>query len=234
MIFKTIEDEANGTSIRVAEIFSKLKDYRDAIRAKPAITSSFAFDSDFTTSLNNDIAAIERYQNAVNIDKMSQVNALAVAFKDASTAVKEYAESTQFADINTKTYAINAKTLQVSTMAQSASLSNAKKMIDEYNTGLTRCGLQQVDYLNAIKQTNPQLAKYLSNVQAGNASVRGYVGSLIGAKAATIGLQIATAALNMALTMGISLLVSGLLKVISEAYVSADELSDKVNELTDK
>ena len=163
MIFKTVEDEANGTSIRVAGVFSKLKENIAAIYAKPATISSFAFDSDFNKSLNNDIAAIERYKVAVT-GGMSETEALAVAFKGASAAATEYASSTQFADVSTDAYTVKARSDPVSIMAQGASLSNAKKLIDEYNTGLNQCKLQQADYLNAIKQTNPQLAQYLSNV----------------------------------------------------------------------
>ena len=226
MIFKALEDEAGKTSFKLAAIFSRAKEDIDIILSKPPAISNFDFSDGFEESLKRDISAIEEYKSKVH-DGMSESEAMASSFREASAAAREYAESTNFANINIDEFTNKQRTAQVSTLAQNKSWSNVNTLISEYNTGLTRCGLSQEEYLSAIKQTNPQLAKYLANVQSGNASVRGYIGSLIGAKAATIGLQIATAALNAAISFGISIAISAVVSLFDDLMHREEKIIEK-------
>ena len=82
--------------------------------------------------------------------------------------------------------------------------------------------------------SNTSFGKYISGLNGAKASFGGYVTSLIGAKAATIGLQIATTALNAALTMGISMLVSWAISGIMKLVNAKKELAESVEELTSK
>lgn len=60
----------------------------------------------------------------------------------------------------------------------------------------------------------------------------GYIKSLIGAKAASIGLQVASIALNTAITMGVSLAISALVSQISKWIHAQEEARQKSVELT--
>ena len=92
-----------------------------------------------------------------------------------------------------------------------------KKNIVEYNALATASSKKQAEFLSGIWKTDQGFVKYANSVRAGNASMGGYITSLIGAKINTIGLTIASTALNAALTMGLSfaiqLIVSGLQKL---------------------
>lgn len=222
LIFKTIEDDASASSIRITSIFSTLRDNIKLLLSKAATESSFSFEDGFEESLNNDLAAINNYITAVQ-GGMSEAEALASSFGDASAAAKDYANSTKFAEVNTEDYTIKAKLSQISTLAQNKSLSNTKKLIDEYGTGLKKCGLSQEQYLLEIKKTNPQLAAYLANLHGADATLKGYIGSLFSAKAATIALQIATTALNAVIGMGIGLLLSLIASGLSALFDSIKE-----------
>lgn len=78
----------------------------------------------------------------------------------------------------------------------------------------------QQEFANAVSQTNKNLGTYLSNVEVGSASMAGYGNQLVAITAKTIGLKVATAALNTAISFGITalvgLVVTGISKAISE------------------
>lgn len=82
--------------------------------------------------------------------------------------------------------------------------------------------------------SNTSFGKYISGLNGAKASFGGYVKSLVGAKAATIGLQIATTAMNAALTMGISMLVSWAFEGVMKLINAKKELAEEVEELTSK
>ena len=86
----------------------------------------------------------------------------------------------------------------------------------------------------AWANSNSSFGKYISGLKGSKASFTGYIGSLVGATIKTIALEAATIALNAALTMGISALISFAVKAIGELIVTEDELADKVNEVTSK
>lgn len=220
-IFSTITDEAGKTSIKVTKIFSNLKNnismLFDKANYTPATTSSFTHSDTLYSSLQNDIVALTQYQNAVN-SGMSSTQAFDAYMREASIKAQEYANSVNASTISLKGYKNHLMMTDITNQAQNKSLSNCKILIDEYSTDLKKCGLTQEQYIGAIQKSNPQLANYISNLNGAKGSVGDYVGSLIAAKAATIGLQIATTALNAAISMGISFLVSGAVQLLNEIY----------------
>ena len=113
-----------------------------------------------------------------------------------------------------------------------SAMSNAKSMIEHYNTTFAKSKDLQKDYANSISSFNPVMGNYLSGLKNGEASLGGYVVKLVGAKVATIGLQIATTAMNAALSMGISMLVSFGIEALMSYINRAQELSDKVKDIT--
>lgn len=127
---------------------------------------------------------------------------------------------------------------QVSMMAQNNSLSNVRLLLNEYNSGLQTCGLTQQQFIDSVTQSNSSLGRYLSNVSTGKATMVGYVGSLIAGKIATIGLKVATMALNAVIGMGIGLIISlvssGIMQLIEYAKENLKPLADKIEDVNSK
>lgn len=239
MIFKIFEDEANNTSLGISNAFYKLKDSIATLIARPSSTSSFEFSDGFAESIKADRDAITQYIEAVK-QGMSTTDALAKCFGSASTDARNFAAELQGVSSMSTAEASNAialfeknkKISQVSMQAQGKSISNVKTIIDEYNAILTdsahaqdanykaisKSGLGQKEFLGAIQKTNPPLAKYLSQTKSLNGSVRGYIGSLIAAKAATIGLRVVTTALNTILGMMSGIIASGVIMGLQKLW----------------
>lgn len=106
----------------------------------------------------------------------------------------------------------------------------------------------QAKFLNSLKETNPELSNYITKVMSASAvttengiatniasvSQKRYIGSLVAAKAASIGLKVATVALNAALTIGISLLISGAISAISKVINGVKEAKEETKRLTEE
>lgn len=105
MIFQGVEDEASNTSIKLANIFSRAKEDIDIILSKPPAISNFDFSDGFEESLKRDISAIEEYKSKVH-DEMSESEAMASSFREASATAREYAESTNVANMNIDDFTI--------------------------------------------------------------------------------------------------------------------------------
>lgn len=76
------------------------------------------------------------------------------------------------------------------------------------------------------------MGNYLAGLNGAKASMGGYIKSLSGAKAATISLQIASAAFNTTISMGITLAISALISHISKWIYAQEEARQKSIELT--
>ena len=213
-IFKTIEDEASASGLRITNIFSQAF-------AALKTNSTFSFGTEFNAQLQNDIACINNFKAAV-ASGTPPVEALKNCLLTASQYAVEYATSMEASSLSTDEFATKQKMAAVAAKAQSKSLVTAKALIKEYNQGCQSSGLAQTDFLKAVGQSNSGLAKYLSGLNGAKGSLAGYVTSLVGAKAASIALQATTMALNVAITMGISMAISGLISMISK-WVNAEK-----------
>ena len=241
--FKLIEDDATISGKRIENAFSNT--FSNIKSLMSDVKNPYAFSDVFSTNLNNDIVSINKFIKAVSQGESKNV-ALANYMQMSSNSAKEFANgidvstlatknASEVMDIcssSTKEFETQQKMAQVSLVANSNSLTKTKQLIDEYQGGLKNCGMSQQQFLTAVQATNPQLANYLSGIKNGNASFKGYIRSLIKAKSATILLEIATTALNMAITMGLSVAISGLISWIDKAYTSKSELKKEVEELT--
>lgn len=99
--------------------------------------------------------------------------------------------------------------------------------IKQFNAMQAQGTDQQNAYAQAIGTGNAHLGNYLTNLNGGTATMRGYIGSLVKAKVATIGLQAASMALNMALVAGIGWIVSFGISKISEWARATEIASEK-------
>lgn len=108
-------------------------------------------------------------------------------------------------------------------------LSNAFKV---YNNNLNKSTQLQNAYIKAVGNQNNSLGNYLAGLNGAKASMGGYIKSLISAKAATIGLEIASTALNMALSLGVSLAITAIISQISKLITAQEDARKKSLELT--
>ena len=255
-IFKTIEDDAKASGLRITSIFhdainairttftSEIDDakasglritgiFHNAINAMRTTFTSEIFDSNFESSLNNDITAIKNYKNTV-ASGIEPATALKTCMASASEDAIEYAASIDATSISADEYIAKQRTAQVATVAQSKSLSSAKSLIAEYNSRCKNVGMSQSDFISAIGQTNSGLSKYLSGLNGANASLGGYIVSLASAKLSTIALQVATMALNAALSVGLAIAIQAAVAWLDDLVHAAKKASEAADENASK
>ena len=147
----------------------------------------------------------------------------------------------------------------VTQVAYDKSLSSKKSLIDRFNNAdeLKKMGVNQLEYAEAVKKTDKYMGNHLLTVAKQNeqitaqkkalaesgkaidgsqfktaeASMAGYTKTLVGAKVATIGLQVASMALNAALSMGIGMLVSFAIEGLMSWVNHAQEVADKADDI---
>ena len=232
--FRTIRDEATGTATGITNAFKNA-----SAQTKRAFENiGLKTDSSFKASIDADINALNKYSSTVEKFKNLDIDLdnidLDKIFKDASDSARKFAEDGKLATDGIDGFIKSQKEAQVSTLAQNKSLSNARGIIKEYYSGCQNVKMGQTDFADAVSKTNPQLAKQLTTAQNARGAFAGYVTSLVGAKVATIALEAATMAMNMALTMGISALISWGISKLDEWIETADELKERIGEVTTK
>ena len=229
MLFKTIEDEATLSGLRIQSIFGQVGNQISAMFSTKAMDFS-----GFSTSIESDIAAINNYIVALR-NGQTQEEAFKATMVEASSAAQAYANSVNTASVTTNGFVRYAAMNKVSLEAQNKTLGNVKMLLNEYNSGMANCKLNQADFISAVGQSNSALGKYLTGLNGGKASMKGYITSLVGAKVASFALQAATMALNAALTMGIGALVSWGISAFTEladaVHTSAEEIQEAAEEI---
>ena len=106
--------------------------------------------------------------------------------------------------------------------------------IQQYNSLIGSSKNEQQDLINTITVTNSKLGVYLSGLNGANASLAGYGLSLITSTVKTIALTIATTALNAALTMGISVIVTGAIAAFTSWINASKEITKNAQAAKDK
>ena len=108
------------------------------------------------------------------------------------------------------------------------------KAMQQYNALGATSQKEQQAFATAVSTTNTKLGSYLMGLNGAKASLSGYGLSLIASTAKTIGLTVATTALNATLTMGISLIVSELISAFVSWIHKSEEITEKAQEAADK
>lgn len=197
-------------------------------------TGQFSYYSGFAKRLNEDVTALHSFQKEVA--KGTDVTvALSNTMRGASDAAKNYATNNKITQSSIREYIVNQKQAQVANVASSSSFKNQVAVIRAYNDSMRTTRLSQEQFREAVNSSNPTLGKYLNSVKAGEATVRGYVGSLVEAKIASVALKFATVALNIALTSAISMGLAAGFRLIADAInatkKSIEDTSDSISEL---
>lgn len=196
----------------------------------------------FVANLDSDLSKLKEYKYVIETLKKNQPDGQDINFdfamdkylSNASKAAQEFAKSWdlsnealgEFSKKQVETTGVISKT--------SSSMTNAKNIISAYNNLVDESGATQKKFASAISTFNPQLGNYLFGLKSGEASLAGYGVQLVAATAKTVALEAATLALNAALTFGISMLVSAGVSALMSWINRADELSDKIDDITTK
>ena len=233
MIFKTVDSDKSLSGKAIYSNFS-IKRFASATTNK----DSYSFNSDFSNALKQDTDCMYQYIKAVNMGA-DATDALDKYMANASITAQNFVKNSPNFNVSAlNTYRKEQKQLEVATFAQSKSLKDASSLINEYNTGLNNSSqicdntkLSQQELASSIGDGNRILGRYLTNLNGAEASMGGYILSLAGAKLATLGLRVATMALNAALTMGISFVISNIISGISEMIHAEEKDRDKKIEL---
>lgn len=104
----------------------------------------------------------------------------------------------------------------------------------QYNALGTVSQKEQQNFATAVALTNTKLGSYLTGLNGAKASLSGYGISLIASTAKTVGLTIATTALNAALTFGISAIVTGVISAFATWINSSKKITEAAEEAKDK
>lgn len=110
-------------------------------------------------------------------------------------------------------------------------IGNVKSVIATFNS---LNPANQKAFATAVGQSNVQLGNYLMNLQTGTASMREYAGQVVATTAKTIGLQIASTALNAVISLGVTAAISGLVILISKGISALSDLTNNVEKTKEK
>ncbi len=136
------------------------------------------------------------------------------------------------ATVYNKNGAFNLRGLLVSSSQSVSTFTKLNNAFKAYNGNLSKSTQLQNAYVQAVGKQNVTLGNYLAGLNGAKASLGGYIKFLVATKAASIGLQVASVALNTAISMGITLAISALVSQISKWIHAQEEARQKAIELT--
>lgn len=223
LIFKTISSNDNVFGVELKTVFSDISKFYKEIKTGG---EGFSFSESFLKKTANDVNKINQFSTAIK-NGMLEKDALKTYMADASTEAINFAQNMKMSGLSVDDFIKQTKISAVSLDAQNTSLSAVRARLDEYNSGCKNTGLSQKEFAQAVGESNKVEGNYLSSLNGGKATMRGYIAELISAKVATIGLQAATIALNMALTAAVSWLVSKFVQNVVQANERIKESAEK-------
>lgn len=243
-IFSSIKNAFSGIGQIVGEVFNKINS-KSQNGGQVFDFNSVKIDGSyggmrFVKNLDNDIAKLKEFKTLMSKMQSELKDGMSIDVNDvikqsmsgASEAAKNFAKSWDLS--NEALGEFSKKQLEATGVISktSNSMTNAKNIISAYNNLVDKSGETQSKFASAISTFNPQLGNYLSGLKSGEASLGGYGVQLAFATVKTFALQAATLALNAALSMGISMLISAGVSALMSWINRADELADKVKDVT--
>nr|DAT72672.1 MAG TPA: minor tail protein [Caudoviricetes sp.] len=243
-IFSSIKNAFSGIGQIVGEVFNKINS-KSQNGGQVFDFNSVKIDGSyggmrFVKNLDNDIAKLKEFKTLMSKMQSELKDGMSIDVNDVikqsmsgtSEAAKNFAKSWDLS--NEALGEFSKKQLEATGVISktSNSMTNAKNIISAYNNLVDKSGETQSKFASAISTFNPQLGNYLSGLKSGEASLGGYGVQLAFATVKTFALQAATLALNAALSMGISMLISAGVSALMSWINRADELADKVKDVT--
>ena len=259
-MFKTVVDDAGKAHIEIAgkakEIASSVKEAFSGIgqifgeafnsfNTKFGGGKVFNFDKtsisnmSFIPSLDNDINSLKKFQAILESaqaegKKFNANSAIYSTMNTASDEAKRFAQTWDGSKESLADFTEECLRSQGVISGSAKSFSNVRSIINHYNGIIDESGKKQKEFANIVSAANPQLGNYLTGLNGASASLGKYVVQLGIAAVKTIALQAASMALNAVLTLGISVAITAAVEAISHWINAADELSDKVDDITTK
>ena len=154
---------------------------------------------------------------------------LTSALAGSSDELRQYVQNVEFASQSFDDFSNRQKQTAVAIQAQNRSFKSSSAIIQEYNNGCRTIGMSQAEFAQAVSSTNPVMGSYLSSLNGARGTMTGYAASLVGATAKTVGLSVASTALNAVLTMGIGIAIGAVISGISSLINYYDDLADSVD-----
>lgn len=243
-IFSSIKNAFSGIGQIVGEVFNKINS-KSQNGGQVFDFNSVKIDGSyggmsFVKNLDNDIAKLKEFKTLMSKMQSELKDGMSIDVNDvikqsmsgASEAAKNFAKSWDLS--NEALGEFSKKQLEATGVISktSNSMTNAKNIISAYNNLVDKSGETQSKFASAISTFNPQLGNYLSGLKSGEASLGGYGVQSAFATVKTLALKAATLALNDALSMGISMLISAGVSALMSWINRADELADKVKDVT--
>ena len=217
MVFKTVDGHLTNT-------FNKVEKIKTGFNLTNEEVQKFVKDFNVFNSKQNFGQDYEKFIKDVT-DKNLNVSLMFKELAEKGASAKASIEGVYAAilDGNTTGFANVKSTIELFNQAQQSGADNARA------------------FAKAVGQSNTQLGGYLSTLDNGKASLKGYTGYLITTTAKTIGLRLATAALNAVAGGLISAIAGVILSGINEAITGFSNLihnisdtKEKVEELTNE
>lgn len=185
----------------------------------------------FADRLQNDRKIFASYTKAM---KNGQVEIADAKLKRGSSFLSDYINDVPEAEQSLADFTRRQQEAFVALQASNKGLKSSVGIISEYNNKCKNVGMTQQNFASVVGSSNQGLGKYLTGLNGAKASMSGYVTSLVASKAATIGLTVASTALNAMLTMGIGVAIGFVINKIDEWIVTEEELAEKVADVTTK
>lgn len=185
----------------------------------------------FADRLQNDRKIFASYTKAM---KNGQVEIADAKLKRGSSFLSDYINDVPEAERSLADFTRRQQEAFVALQASNKGLKSSVGIISEYNNKCKNVGMSQQNFASVVGSSNQGLGKYLTGLNGAKASMSGYVTSLVASKAATIGLTVASTALNAMLTMGIGVAIGFVINKIDEWIVTEEELAEKVADVTTK
>lgn len=198
----------------------------------------FSFSQDYLKQLAKDKEYISAYANEIINANSSMEDAYNNHMLGASDSARNFVKSFNVSDITADNpiesiFEKQSNNSEITNKAMDKSLKNVKSLINEYNR-LAKAGENTSDFANAVTQGNKALGNTMTSANGASVSMGQYVGSLVKAKAATIGMQVASMALNTALSMGVSFAISSVIEGIASIKQAKQQKQDKIIDIGEK
>lgn len=234
--FELVEDVLESSANAAGSALAENEKYLDSINGKIAQFQS-AFQSLSATLINSDLVKgiVDAGTGIVEtltviIDKLGSIPTLISAITGALTVYQKTKSGNDFGLFG----------LVGGNIAYDPS--GVRSIIDEYNSLLGQSIDSQNDFITTLKASDVNLANYLGTVKDGTASFKGYKAyckqagvetKTLGAtsKVASIGVTLLNTAINMLISMGITLVIQGIITALMSLANATEEAVERTEEL---
>lgn len=234
--FELVEEVLDSSTNAAGSAMAENEKYLDSINGKIAQFQS-AFEALSATLINSDLVkgVVDAGTGIVEtltviIDKLGSIPALIASITGALTVYQKTKTGNDFGLFGLVGGNIGFDP------------SGIRGTISEYNSLLSKSIEEQSDFITKLKASDASLAGYLETVDDGSASFKDYKAyckqagietKTLGttSKVASIGVTLLNTAINMLISLGITLVIQGIITAITHLANATEEAVERTNEL---